>query len=102
MKLLSIILLALLPLTSHAIDYEIVSQSDLSGLDFSQLRQDSEATVRLNNDGTEAVISYDGARPATLSEITALTKDTRTEHTNAQAKILMAATGSTGWTEEEA
>jgi len=101
MKLFSIILLsALLPLASHALDYEIISQSDLAGLDYAQLRQTSEATVRLNNDSSEAVISYDGARPATLSEITALTKDTRTEHTNAQVKTLMALTGATGWVEE--
>jgi len=99
MRLLSIILMALLPLATHALDYEIISQSDLSGLDFSQLRQDSESTVRLNNDGTEAVISYDGSRPATLSGITALTKDTRTEHSNAQVKILVSVSGETGWAE---
>ena len=73
-------------------------QSDLSGLDYSQLHEDSESTVRLNNAGTEAGIAYDGARPSTLSGITALTKDSRTEHTHAEILILMA---DASWIEEE-
>jgi len=81
--------------------YEILNQSDLSELNYSELHQDSESTVRLNNDGTEAVIAYDGSRPSTLSSITALTKDGRTEHTHAQILILMAELGATGWVEEE-
>jgi len=81
--------------------YEILNESDLSGLTFSELHQDSEATTRLNNDSSEAIISYEGSRPSTLSEITALTKDGRTGHTNAQALLLMVGTGSTGWLEAE-
>ena len=80
--------------------YEILNQSDLSGLDYSQLHQSSEADTRLNNDSTEAVVCYDGTRPSTLSSITALTKDGRTEHTHAQILILMAeldSSGVTGW-----
>jgi len=77
--------------------YEILNQSDLAGLNFSQLKQDSESTVRLNNDGTEGVIAYEGSRPSTLSSITALTKDSRTTHTNTQIKALLVGTGSTGW-----
>ena len=81
--------------------YEILNQSDLTGLDYSQLHEDSESTVRLNNAGTEGVIVYDGARPSTLSGITALTKDSRTEHTHAEILILMAEIGATGWVEIE-
>jgi len=80
--------------------YEILNQSDLSGLDYFQLQEDSESTVRLNNDGAEAVIAYKGSRPSTLSSITALTKDSRTEHTHTQILLLMVGTGSTGWAEE--
>jgi len=81
--------------------YEILNQSDLSGLTFSELNQDSESTTRLNNDSSEGIISYEGSRPSTLSAITALTKDSRTTHTNAQALLQMTGTGSTGWLEAE-
>jgi len=81
--------------------YEILNQSDLAGLAYSQLHQTSEATTRLNNNETEAVIQYAGTRPATLSGITALTKDGRTEHTHVEILLLLAAIGATGWVEEE-
>ncbi len=83
--------------------YEIINQSDVAGLDFSQLRW-TESTIRLNSDSTEAVVSYEDTRPATLSGITALTKDNRTEHTHAQILILMAApvsSGVVGWYQPE-
>jgi len=87
----------LLPLVSYGVTYEILNQSDISGLDFSQLDQTSEAETRVNNDSSEAVVSYQDSRPSTLSSITALTKDSRTTHTNTQIKVLMVGTGTTGW-----
>ena len=79
--------------------YEILSQSDLAGLTYADLKQDSASTVRENKDNSEGIIAYSGSRPSSLSAITALTKDTRTAHTNAQASILMAAGGDSGWLE---
>ena len=98
-RLLSIILLALLPLVSygaHDSTYEIISYSDLAGLDFSQLDQ-SLTNARTNNDDSEVIISYHDTRPATLSGITALTMDGRTAHTRDQLRPLLIGTGLTGW-----
>jgi len=79
--------------------YEILSQSDLAGLTYSDLKEDSASSARENKDNSEGIIAYEGSRPSSLSAITALTKDSRTTHTKAQALILMAVTGDSGWGE---
>ena len=43
---------------------------------------------------------YDGARPSTLSAITALTVESRTTHTKANLISVLVDNSSTGWAEE--
>tara|TARA_R100001244_G_C5106984_1_gene120204 strand:- start:365 stop:601 length:237 start_codon:yes stop_codon:yes gene_type:complete len=56
--------------------YIILDTSELSGLDFSQLKTTSINSSRKSLDGTKAIVSYEGATPDGLSG--------KTEYTNSQ------------------
>ena len=82
--------------------YEILNQSDLAGLDYSQLQEDSASSGRLSNDGLKGLVAYEGSRPSTLSAITALTVESRTTHTRTDLISILKDETSTGWAEEAA
>jgi hypothetical protein len=47
--------------------YCIISSSEVSSLDFSQIQDDSLDTLRYNLDQTQVVVEYAGAQPSFLS-----------------------------------
>jgi len=72
--------------------YTIVDTSELSGLDYNELKTTSALTARQNLAGDEAVVSWEGTMPNALSG--------KTKYTNAQIKAIVDDINN-GWYEEE-
>lgn len=49
--------------------YIIISTGDLDLVDFSQVKQSSQETVRKNLQNTECLLSYEGSEPSSLQSI---------------------------------
>ena len=72
--------------------YIIINTSELSGLNFDQLKQNSENTVRKNLANDKAIVSYQGVVPDGLSG--------KTEYTNEELLVIINDINN-GWYEEE-
>ena len=72
--------------------YIIINTSELSGLNFDQLKQNSENTVRRNLANNKAIVSYEGVVPDELSG--------KTEYTNEELLVIINNVNN-GWYEEE-
>jgi len=72
--------------------YIIINTSELSGLNFDQLKQNSENTVRKNLANNKAIVSYEGVVPDGLSG--------KTEYTNEELLVIINDVNN-GWYEEE-
>lgn len=72
--------------------YIIINTSELSGLNFYQLKQNSENTVRKNLANNKAIVSYEGVVPDGLSG--------KTEYTNEELLVMINDVNN-GWYEEE-
>tara|TARA_R100001129_G_scaffold20949_1_gene13364 strand:- start:1059 stop:1289 length:231 start_codon:yes stop_codon:yes gene_type:complete len=72
--------------------YIIINTSELSGLNFDQLKQNSENTVRKNLANNKAIVSYEGTVPDGLSE--------KTEYTNEELLVIINDINN-GWYQEE-
>ena len=63
--------------------YVIINTSEINTVDFTQVLQTSEKTLRYNNDGSKFLLKYDGTQPSSISgkveysnnEITTLLND---------------------------
>ena len=53
--------------------YVIISQSDVSSVDFSQVFETSADTLRYSNDDSKTFVKYEGNKPSFLSGKTAYT-----------------------------
>ena len=47
--------------------YTILNTSEINTVDFTQVLQTSEKTLRYNNDGSKFLLKYDGTQPSFLS-----------------------------------
>jgi len=72
--------------------YIIINTNELSGLNFDQLKQNSENTVRKNLANNKAIVSYEGVVPDGLSG--------KTEYTNEELLVMINDVNN-GWYEEE-
>jgi len=72
--------------------YIIINTSELSRLNFDQLKQSSENTVRKNLANDKAIVSYQGAVPDGLAG--------KTEYTNEELLVIINDVNN-GWYEEE-
>jgi len=72
--------------------YIIINTSELSGLNFDQLKQTSENTARKNLANNKAIVSYQGTVPDGLSG--------KTEYTNEELLVIINNINN-GWYEEE-
>lgn len=63
--------------------YVIINTSEINTVDFTQVLQTSEKTLRYSNDGSKFLLKYDGTQPLflsgkteyTLEEISTIIKD---------------------------
>lgn len=46
--------------------YVIINADEVSSVDFSQVDETSESTIRYSTDGTKTFVKYDGAKPSFL------------------------------------
>ena len=72
--------------------YTIVNTSELSNLDYSELKTTSAQLARQNLVGNEAIVSWEGVTPSALSG--------KTKYTNVQIKTIVDNIDN-GWYEEE-
>ena len=72
--------------------YIILNTSELSSLNFNELKTTSISTVRQNLAGDKAIVSYEGTIPSALSG--------KTEYTNSELKTIVDNVNN-GWYEEE-
>ena len=72
--------------------YTIVNTSELSNLDYNELKTTSAQLARQNLAGDEAIVSWEGVTPSTLSG--------KTKYTNVQIKTIVDNIDN-GWYEEE-
>jgi hypothetical protein len=72
--------------------YIIINTSELSGLNYNELKTTSASTARKNLTRDKALISYDGVIPDSLSG--------KTEYTNTQIQAIINDINN-GWYEEE-
>ena len=47
--------------------YVIINSSDISSIDFNQIKQTSSSTLRYNLDGTKALVKFEGSTPSFLN-----------------------------------
>jgi hypothetical protein len=47
--------------------YVIINSSDVSSVNFSQVKQTSAETMRYNSNGTKAIVKFEGDTPSFLS-----------------------------------
>lgn len=64
-----------------ATKYVIIDASEVSSVDFSQVREDSADTVRYNLDNSKALVKFDGSTPSFL--------DGKTEYTHSQIRTIL-------------
>ena len=72
--------------------YIIVNTSELSSLNYNELKTTSASTARKNLAGDKALVSYEGTTPSSLSG--------KTEYTNDQIQVIVNDINN-GWYEEE-
>jgi hypothetical protein len=72
--------------------YTIVNTSELSNLDYNELKTTSAQLTRQNLAGDEAIVSWEGVTPSALSG--------KTKYTNVQIKTIVDNIDN-GWYEEE-
>ena len=61
--------------------YVIIDASEVSSVDFSQVREDSADTVRYNLDNSKALVKFDGSTPSFLNG--------KTEYTHSQIRTIL-------------
>lgn len=71
-----------------ATKYVIIDASEVSSVDFSQVREDSADTVRYNLDNTKALVKFNGSTPSFLTG--------KTEYTHLQIRAILT-DASQGW-----
>ena len=71
-----------------ATKYVIIDASEVSSVDFSQVREDSADTVRYNLDNTKALVKFNGSTPSFLTG--------KTEYTHSQIRAILT-DASQGW-----
>lgn len=64
--------------------YGILPIAELNNVNYSEVCDTCADEVRRSNDGTEFLIEWDGAKPASVNNL--VTYGGRTEHTNQQLK----------------
>jgi hypothetical protein len=77
--------------------YVIINASDVSSVNFNQVLETSESTLRYNNDDTLTFFKYIGPEPSSLLSITKVVVNGRTHHTHSQILEVLSTTGTTGW-----
>ena len=55
--------------------YVFLTASEVSGIDFSKVLQDSASTLRYNNDNSKTFVKYKGDKPSFLDSKTELTRE---------------------------
>ena len=55
--------------------YVFLTASEVSGIDFSKVLQDSASTLRYNNDNSKTFVKYKGDKPSFLDGKTELTRE---------------------------
>ena len=61
--------------------YVIIDASEVSSVDFSQIREDSADTVRYNLDNTKALVKFEGSTPSFL--------DGKTQYTHTEIRTIL-------------
>ena len=61
--------------------YVIIEASEVSSVDFSQVREDSADTVRYNLDNSKALVKFDGSTPSFLNG--------KTQYTHAEIRAIL-------------
>ena len=64
-----------------ATKYVIIDASEVSSVDFSQVREDSADTVRYNLDNTKALVKFNGSTPSFL--------DGKTQYTHSEVRTIL-------------
>lgn len=64
-----------------ATKYVIIDASEVSSVDFSQVREDSADTVRYNLDNTKALVKFEGSTPSFL--------DGKTQYTHTEIRTIL-------------
>jgi len=64
-----------------ATKYVIIEASEVSSIDFSQVREDSADTLRYNLDNSKTFVKFDGNTPSFL--------DGKTEYTHSQIRTIL-------------
>lgn len=73
--------------------YVIFNISELDKIDFSEVMETSQNTIRKSLDGTKTFVKYNGNMPQSVSNLTTKSK----EHTHSEIMSIM---GSSEWSEE--
>ena len=55
--------------------YVFLTASEVSGIDFSKVLQDSASTLRYNNDNSKTFVKYKGDKPSFLDSKAELTRE---------------------------
>ena len=74
----------------------IISASDVSNIDFSQVMEDSAQTMRYSVDGTLTFVKYEGDMP---SSVTACTSKSQ-EYSHSEILAILNANDEVWWVEE--
>ena len=61
--------------------YVIINTSEINTVDFTQVLQTSEKTLRYTSDGSKFLLKYEGTQPSSLSG--------KTEYTNSEISTLL-------------
>jgi len=64
-----------------ATKYVIIDASEVSSVDFSQVREDSADTLRYNLDNTKTFVKFEGSTPSFL--------DGKTEYTHSEIRTIL-------------
>ena len=73
--------------------YVIITSSDISSVDFSQVEETSAETLRWNNDKTKTFVKYTGDKPSFL--------DGKTEHTIDELLAILDVVDGEWWTDQD-
>jgi len=73
--------------------YVIITSSDVSSVDFSQVEETSAETLRWNNDKTKTFVKYTGDKPSFL--------DGKTEHTIDELLAILDVVDGEWWTDQD-
>ena len=73
--------------------YVIITSSEVSSVNFSEVRETSASTLRYNNDNTKTFVKFEGNTPSFL--------DGKTQYTRAQMKAILDDEAGEWYTEEE-